>query len=89
MIIRYRTGSYGGDIQRVEVERETEHFVWIKGRREGRWTRYDKYHDTWHSAYAYLLNKAIMSLENSKDRLERAIDYFGKILAMTDPDVLG
>ena len=85
-MIKYRTSGWEHDIERVEVERETEHSVWIKGRRRSRWTSYEKYHDTWHNAHAYLKSKAEQTLETNERYLEEYRKELAEIKAMVDPE---
>ena len=84
VMVKYRTSNFSTSIERVEVERETEHSVWVGGSREGRWTSYRKYHDTWHNAHAYLRDKATLRLESCQRNVEYARKALADISAMTE-----
>ena len=86
MAIKYRTGWHRDVIERIEVERETEHSVWVGGSREGRWTSYHKYHDTWHNARAYLKDRVTNALKSYEKNAEDARKELAKISAMTEPE---
>lgn len=47
---------FGPIIERVEVERSTEHNVWINGRRQARISAYECYFDSFDAARSYILD---------------------------------
>ena len=76
----YKYKQWLGEIRKVEIKRESEHSVWLKGgRREKKRTNYQNYFDTWEEAmdhiigaafkkvchYQYLLQKAEVELEKA------------------------
>jgi hypothetical protein len=68
MKIMYETHNYGTPITPVEVERETENSIWIKGTKRAKKSNYSSFFDTIQQAKQYLLNKAdksIVTAENS------------------------
>jgi poly(3-hydroxyalkanoate) synthetase len=83
MITKFRTGGFGRQlIEAVEVERETDSSVWIKGNRNAKITSYHKYWDSWEEAHAYLLERADRSLQDARRALERAQGEYGNIKGM-------
>jgi len=77
---KYRTGGWGKNlIEQVEVEKETEASVWIKGRRNAKRTEYYNYFDTWDEAKLYLLTVAEAKVAAIRLNLERANGELGNI----------
>lgn len=86
MIIKYRTGGFGKDpIERVEVERETEHCIWVNGSRQKKYSSWYKYFDSWCAAHAHILGKAERSLAVAHVSLEKAQDELAAIRAISEP----
>ncbi len=79
MIIKYVTGGYGKYIERVEIQRETDASVWINGSRNGKWTDWKKYHDTWDHAKNYLIETKTAKVRNYQSQLDSAKDELSKI----------
>lgn len=69
MTTRYLTTSYWNDIRTVEVERETEKCVWVKGRRQHRRSRYDNYFDTYDQARQFLIDEAQTRLAQAEQKV--------------------
>ena len=79
MSIKYRTGGSRNDIEKQEIQKETEYSVWINGSRSTKWTRYHKYHDTWEDAKCHLLINAKMAVSTAESRLETARENLVKV----------
>lgn len=77
--------SYGSRIIEVEVERETESSVWVKGRRHNKRSEYENYWDSWEDAHSFLLQNAERWVEGARLRLERAKGEYGQIKGMKKP----
>lgn len=79
----YQTSNYGEIITPVEVEKESENCVWIKGRRVNKITQYSGVFDTPELAKKFLIDtidKEIQDAENIvKYREERKADLLIKI----------
>ena len=63
----------------VEIERETEHSVWVNGNRNKRHTANDKYCDTWDEAKTLLMVNASNRVEVARNNLARAKDFMGNV----------
>jgi hypothetical protein len=71
---KYRTGGWGKNlIEEIEVEKETEYSVWIKGRRAAKKTDYHNYFDTWEDAKLHLLAIEEKYVASMQLNLERAL----------------
>jgi hypothetical protein len=70
---KYKTTSCRWDVKAeitpVEVERESDAFIWIGGRRRNKVNDYVVYHDSWDEAYAFLLRKATEKVERAREAL--------------------
>ena len=82
MKIMYRTGGWKELIETVEVERETDSSVWIKGRRNLKMSNYDCYWETMDEAKEYLSNhfskkieRRELELSSLKDKLNLLDNY--------------
>lgn len=77
---KYRTGNLivRCEIVEVEIDRETEHSIWISGRTIPERKRSDSaiYHDTRKEAIAFLKEKAELRLESASRELQRARENF-------------
>jgi hypothetical protein len=70
----------------IEVERATEKFVWIDGRRAGRLGSYCQgYFETWDAARDYLQSDATMKVASLRRQLETANGRLGNIKGMKPP----
>lgn len=91
-MIKWRTRW--GKIERVEIERETPHFVfvvthWSDKRlvnKKGKDTGWQAFHDTWEEAYAALLEKVGNELESARLNLARIQGRYGQIKGMKKPE---
>lgn len=84
MKIMYRTCLH--IIKAVPIERETEHSVWVSGRKRAKVTGWDNYHDTWEDAKAYLIGEATGKVKTLKLKLEHAERNVHRIRNLTLPD---
>jgi len=61
-MIKYRTDEYSGTpefrIAKVEIEKETDTSVWIRGMRNNKHSSFHNYFDTWQEAHEYILDLA-------------------------------
>jgi len=72
MNIKYKVDDYDVSIREVEVERETDHSVWINGNRSQKISSWCKYYDDYESAFKYLDKFHSDKLDLAKRRLESA-----------------
>jgi hypothetical protein len=79
IMIKYRTLKWSSKIEPVEVERETDSSVWIKGQRNSKITEYHCYHDTWQEAKDTLLNRASDKITLAESMLSGAIDFLKEV----------
>lgn len=84
-IIKWRTRSGRTEIVPIEVERESEQCVWIKGRRNSKITGWECFHDTWDAARQRLLDGAEAKLQAARQALQRAQDYHGNVKGLKRP----
>lgn len=89
-VIKYRTRTYSSAIEEVEIVRETESSVFIARnsgpeRRNAKVTTYDRYHDTWADAHAYLMVRAEFAVKHARQQLESANGNLGNIKGMKPP----
>jgi ribosome-binding protein aMBF1 (putative translation factor) len=80
-MIKYWADLYFRRVVRVEVDRETAHFVWSKGEKQAKRSEFHVYKDTWEEAHAELVKyvnweiaKARTSLEWSQDKLKEVME---------------
>lgn len=72
MKVKYMTSSiYSHSIKKVEIERETEASVWIKGRRQVKSSGYHSFFNTFEEAKAHLLEEAQAKCNAAKKNYER------------------
>ena len=68
----------------VWVDKETDSFVWIKGRRNSKESKYDRFADTWEEAHQWMIDVARKKVQ----RAQRNVDYYSeelnKILALKE-----
>jgi hypothetical protein len=79
-MIKYRTRWE--TIVKVEVERETESCVWIKGRRNNKKSGWENFFDTWQEAHAFVIQNAEEKVFNIVNELARAKHELEKIKGM-------
>ena len=72
--------SLEAKITEIEVEKESEHSVWINGRAHRKFSEYYAYHDTWEKAREFLLIHARRNLENAERAYHRADVVLSEIL---------
>jgi len=84
MIKKYRTGSYGRAIEEVEVERETEKSVWMKGQRSEKMTNYSCYFNTWQEAHDHILKKSLNEMSIAKSRYDSAKKRYQDTLSLKE-----
>jgi len=66
--IKYKADKWGNDLEVVEIEKETDNSVWVKGRRNAKSNSYEAYFDTIQQAKEWVISIAdrdILSAENS------------------------
>lgn len=83
MVIKYLTRFEA--IKRVECERETESSVYINGRRSSKVSSYERYHDSWAEAHAFLVTKQQYEIDSLRRKLEQANGKLGQLKGMTQP----
>lgn len=86
---KYMTGStryqVSAKITEIEVDRETESSVWVKGVRRQKVTEYAVYHNSWDDAHSYLLAAAGRKVEYARKTLEEHRSYLGNVQGMAKP----
>ena len=82
MVTKYRADEYPPRIYAVEVERETDASVWVRGRKRPKTSYHGVFRDTWEEAHAFLMDLARKNLEGSQRELDRNRSYFERIKAM-------
>ena len=88
-ITKYKTGAgslVDAKVETVQVERETESSVWIRGYRVAKESDWRMFHDTWEQAHAYLTARAEIRLTNARRQLELAQAFAGNIKGMKKPE---
>lgn len=92
MIEKWKTSSWGIEIEPVTVLRETDQSVFLKGRwnsakerREAKISDGHQYHDTWEAAHNYLLSREKGKVEDAHSRLRSAQGKYGTLKGMTPP----
>ena len=65
------------EVEKVEVEKETESSVWIQGRREVKETQYSAFFDTFQEAKDFLIDVFEKKAQTVRRQLERANGYIG------------
>jgi hypothetical protein len=94
-IIKYRTGKYGIELERVECEKETAKCVWIRRinlwndstrlDKESKCSKYSIYHDSWASAHAYLVDRETTRLQCARESVTEAEKSLATVKAMKAP----
>lgn len=76
-VIEWRKNS----IEKVEIIKESEHFVWINEKqREGKKTNYHIYFDSYNDAKQYLINKQHKHIGQLENRIKEAKEKLEKYL---------
>jgi len=81
-MIKYMTGRFPKAIESVEIERETESSVWIKGSRRNKILGRHRYYDTWAEAKKYLIDKTSFKVRNCQLSLDSAKHELSKLLQL-------
>lgn len=87
MKIVYRTSSYGKRIEKLKAERETDHSVWVEGRRYNKRSSWYNHFDSFEEAKQYLLNKAVLNVESLERQLKNAKEELEKIRVKTENNI--
>jgi hypothetical protein len=96
---KYRASkwSFHKLIERVEVEKETAKFVWVKGSgndwggvpREAAKTAKSAdgvtFHDTWEEAHQHLIELAELNVQGARKALQTAQDKLGNLKGLKKP----
>jgi len=84
-MIKYKL-EYGGSILKVQIEKETSHFVFWKRYEQGRLRKESKdtFFDTFDAAKESVIKKAEREVEGSKSRLEYALRNLEEAKALTE-----
>ncbi|UIY58156.1 hypothetical protein [Burkholderia cepacia] len=83
---KYLTRNWADKIQIIEVERETDESVWIKGRRNAKKSNIGIYHDTFGDAKQALVERHEKDIKVARDKIHRAESALGTIRKMTEAD---
>ncbi len=59
-------------IKAVQIERESIHSVWVKGRQRAKVTGWDNYHDTWEDAHTFLIAEGMARVKTKIEALSKA-----------------
>lgn len=87
-MIRYEATSFCGyGIKKVRIERETEHMIWIDGRRCRKETEYERYFECLDDAKKYLLDKINCKIDWHKKDVKRLTEGFAKITRIEEEDL--
>lgn len=87
-MIKYKTGSiYSSvEIESVEIERETESSIWIKGRMRSKRSRYEIYHASWQDAHDYLFQILKLQHADCLKRINRIESDLKQLEALERPE---
>lgn len=75
---------WSGDIKPVQVEKFTEQWVWIGGRKRKR-EAWASFYPTWQQAKQSLLDKKNTQILQLKNELQRRRSELGVIESLTEP----
>ena len=78
--------SCSAEIEEVEVERETKHYVWINGRRNAKQSEWRSYYDTWIDAHTAILSQQQQYVAQCESRFKDAFDRLVEIENMENPE---
>ena len=77
-MVKYKVNYYWRpEVEKVEVEKETESSVWIKGRREAKEAQYHAFFDTFQEAKDFLIDVFEKKARSVRRQLEQANGYLG------------
>lgn len=82
MAIKYK--SRWEEIEKVEIDRETDTSVWLKGEKHSvrKNTSWDNYHDTFEEAKEFLRQQELKDIRNYESSIEYHRDKLKKIEAI-------
>ena len=83
-MIKYLTKKYGKFIIPVEVERENEMSVWIKGRSCRKNTQHEHYFDSFEDAKNFLLGESLEKMDKMVIYLETERKRYNSICTLTN-----
>lgn len=69
-ILKYKISKWSNP-EAIYIERETDSFVWIKGRRNSKSTEYEKYFDTIDECKQWMIGCVDRDILSAEDRLYR------------------
>ena len=78
-MLKFITDKYKIGVKEIEVERETEHSVWIKGNRSAKWSDWRQYHDTYEQALTYLDCMYTKKLTRAENNLDTAKNEYAAV----------
>jgi len=81
---KYKTCSWSNRIEIIDVDRETDSFVFIKGRRLCKNTEENLYADTFAEAKQHLLDLAERKVNSARLELERAKARYGNVKGLKE-----
>lgn len=81
----YRVFKHSIEISKIEIERLTTSFVWIKGHRYSKSSEYTRYFDEWKSAKAFLMLRTQGAIRRLTTNLERENENLVTLLNMKEP----
>lgn len=86
-MIKYKTGGWNSLIEKIEVLRESEKFVFLEGFqgrpfREAKRSSYHNYFDTWDEAFDFILTDAKNNLLRCQHALNNAEKKVNEILIL-------
>ena len=84
-IEKFMTGLFGGAIQKVAIDKETEKTFWLKGTRHPKEGGYLKIHDTWDEAKNHLIDKAKTELDRALLNVNRKESELKKVEELEKP----
>lgn len=77
-MVKYKVDHYWRpEVKKVEIEKETESSVWIKGRREAKETQYHAFFDTFQEAKDFLIDVFEKKAQAVRRQLEQANGHLG------------
>lgn len=70
-------------IEKVDVERETQHSLWINGRRHKKYTDSSCYMNTWDEAHKKLMDYATQKVSLANHRLNQAKSLLDNVKSLS------
>jgi hypothetical protein len=87
-MIKYKTFSYGIEIQKIEIERETGQTVWYSNGRviiqDRKHSDYHNYYDSFEDAKQSLITRALKYILQYEDCIKEKKLEFDKIIEMKE-----